>query len=42
MVFGKITSRLFGGFTADELAELTAMMERMSSNLNAANDLPGR
>jgi DNA-binding MarR family transcriptional regulator len=34
IIFGKITRQLFAGFTASEIAALTAMLERMSTNLS--------
>ena len=32
-VFGRVTRQLFNGFSADEVGALTAMLERMASNL---------
>ena len=34
-VFGRVTRQLFTGFTGDEIGALTAMLERMRSNLAA-------
>ena len=35
-VFGRVTSQLLAGFTAEEIAVLTAMLQRMRANLRAA------
>jgi len=32
-VFGRVTSRLLAGFSADEISVLTAMLQRMRQNL---------
>ena len=34
-IFGRVTARLFGDFTGDEIAACTAMLRRMLTNLNA-------
>ncbi|HEY6424913.1 MAG TPA: MarR family transcriptional regulator [Pseudonocardiaceae bacterium] len=34
-VFGRVTSQLFGGFSAEEISQLTVMLQRMHDNLNA-------
>ena len=35
IIFGKITRQMFNGFTADELTALSAMLDRMSTNITA-------
>ena len=34
-VFGRVTSQLFGGFSAEEIAILNTMLERMRDNLSS-------
>lgn len=34
-VFGRVTGQLLEGFSADEIAQLSAMLERMLANLHA-------
>jgi DNA-binding MarR family transcriptional regulator len=35
-VFGRVTSQLFSGFSAEEIGALAAMLERMRGNLSSA------
>jgi DNA-binding MarR family transcriptional regulator len=39
-IFGRVTRRLLAGFSADEVRELTAMLQRMLNNLHATADAP--